>query len=67
VVFRMQDRRAVMSSLHAERAGPVRAGEILTPSGVRVLNPDHVIAELAPGARLDMQIKLELGRGYLAG
>ena len=67
VVFRMQDRREASLTLRAERAGPVRAGDILTPMGVQVVNPEHVIAQLSPGAQLDMQIKVEVGRGYMPG
>jgi DNA-directed RNA polymerase subunit alpha len=67
VVFRMQDRQEASVTLRAERAGPVRAGDILTPMGVQVVNPEHVIAHLLPRAQLDMQIKVEVGRGYAPG
>lgn len=67
VVFRMEGRRQVTLALRAEHAGPVCAGDILTPAGVHVVNPEHVIAELLPGALLDMQIKVEMGVGYVPG
>lgn len=67
VVFRLEGRREVNLALRAEHAGQVCAGDILAPVGVRVLNPEHVIAELLPGALLDMQIKVELGRGHVPG
>jgi DNA-directed RNA polymerase subunit alpha len=67
VVFRMPDRQEVTVTLHAQGAGPVFAGDILTPTGVQVLNPKHVIAQLSSGAHLDMQIKVETGRGYVPG
>lgn len=67
VVFRMQDRQEASLTLRADRAGPVRARDILTPMGVQVLNPEHVIAQLMPGAHLDMQIKVEVGRGHVPG
>lgn len=67
VVFRMQDRQEATVTLRTEQAGPVRAGDILTPMGVQVVNPAHVIAHLLPGAQLDMQIKVEVGRGYAPG
>jgi DNA-directed RNA polymerase alpha subunit len=31
------------------------------------VNPDHVIAHLAGGGKLEMQIKVESGRGYVPG
>jgi DNA-directed RNA polymerase subunit alpha len=34
---------------------------------VEVINPDHVLAHLAPGGKLDLQIKVEQGRGYVPG
>lgn len=63
VAFRMQDRLEADLTLRAEHAGPVLAGEILTPTGVQVVNPEQLIAQLSPGAQLDMQIKVEVGRG----
>lgn len=67
VVFRMEGRQEVNLALRAERAGPVCAGDILTPAGVQVVNPEHLIAELLPSAMLEMQIKVETGRGYVPG
>lgn len=68
VVFRMDGRREANLALRAHHAGPVCAGDILTPAGVRVVNPAHVIAERLPGAALlDMQIKVEIGRGHVPG
>ena len=34
---------------------------------VEIMNPEHVIAHLAQGGKLDMQIKVEKGRGYVPG
>jgi len=34
---------------------------------VEIINPDHVIAHLSQGGKLDMQIKVEKGRGYVPG
>jgi len=43
----------------------VTAADIQTTHDIEIINPDHVIAHLAPGGKLDMQIKVELGRGYV--
>ena len=67
VVFRMQGRHEVTLVLCKQGAGPVTAGDILTPQDVEVVNPAHVIAHLLPGGRLEMQIKVETGRGYVPG
>ena len=42
----------------------VTAGDIEVGHDVEVLNPDHVIAHLTKGGKLDMEIKVESGRGY---
>ncbi len=67
VVFHMQARHEATVTLQADRVGPVLAGDILTPIGVRVVNPAHTVAHLLPGARMDLQIKVEMGRGYQPG
>ena len=67
VVFQLQDRERVMVTLRTECPGAVVAGDILAPTGVRVLNPSHVLAHLAPGAQLDLQIQVETGCGYRPG
>jgi DNA-directed RNA polymerase subunit alpha len=50
-----------------EGEGPVIASDIQVPHDVEIMNPDHVIAHLAQGGKLDMQIKVEKGRGYVPG
>jgi DNA-directed RNA polymerase subunit alpha len=34
---------------------------------VEIINPEHVILNLAHGGKIDMQIKVESGRGYVPG
>ncbi len=67
VVFRLHNRDEVTLVLRKEGEGPVTAGDIQTPHDVEIINPDHVIANLAQGGKLDMQIKVEKGRGYVPG
>jgi DNA-directed RNA polymerase subunit alpha len=67
VVFRLHNRDEVTLVLRKEGEGPVTAGDIQTPHDVEIINPDHVIAHLAHGGKLDMQIKVEKGRGYVPG
>ncbi len=43
----------------------VTAADIEAGHDVEVLNPDHVIAHLTKGGHLDMEIKIEAGRGYV--
>ena len=44
--------------------GEVKAGDIITDSSVEVLNPDLHIATLAEGAHLQMEMTVNMGRGY---
>jgi DNA-directed RNA polymerase subunit alpha len=67
VVFRLHNRDEVTLVLRKEGEGPVTAGDIQTPHDVEIINPEHVIAHLSHGGKLDMQIKVEKGRGYVPG
>ena len=67
VVFRLHNRDEVTLVLRKEGEGPVSAADIQTPHDVEIVNPEHVIAHLAQGGKLDMQIKVEKGRGYVPG
>ena len=67
VVFKLHNRDEVTLVLRKEGEGPVLAGDIQTPHDVEIVNPEHVIAHLSQGGKLDMQIKVEKGRGYVPG
>ncbi|MFI0545819.1 MAG: DNA-directed RNA polymerase subunit alpha [Brachymonas sp.] len=67
IVFKLNGRDEVTLTLHKESAGVITAKDIQLPHDVEIINPDHVIATLAQGAKLDMQIKVEKGRGYVPG
>ena len=41
------------------------AADIEQTHDVEIINPDHVIAHLTAGGKLDMTIKVEKGRGYV--
>jgi len=67
VVFKLHGRDDVTLSLRKEGEGAVTAADIQVPHDVEVINPQHVIANLSQGGKLDMQIKVEKGRGYVPG
>jgi DNA-directed RNA polymerase subunit alpha len=66
VVLKMHGRDEATLNLKKSGEGVVTAGDIEQMHDVEIVNPDHVIAHLAAGGKLDMQIKVEQGRGYLA-
>ncbi len=68
VVMRLHNRGESMLTLSKKGDGTetvVTAADIQTGHDIEIINPDHVIAHLAPGGKLDMQIKVEAGRGYV--
>jgi len=67
VVFKLHNRDEVTLSLRKDGAGPVTAADIQTPHDVEIINPEHVIVNLSHGGKIDMQIKVESGRGYVPG
>lgn len=56
------------TTLHLKKsgAGVVTAADIETNAETEVINPSHVIAHLTAGGKLDMEIKVEQGRGYVS-
>jgi DNA-directed RNA polymerase subunit alpha len=67
VVFKLHGREEVTLSLRKDVPGVVTAADIQAPHDVEIVNPEHLIATLSTGGKLDMQIKVERGRGYVPG
>ena len=67
VVFKLHNRDEVTLSLRKDSEGPVTAADIQLPHDVEIINPEHVICTLSQGGKIDMQIKVEKGIGYVPG
>jgi DNA-directed RNA polymerase subunit alpha len=65
IVLKLHNREETLLNLKKQGEGPVTAGDIEPSHDVEIINPGHVIAHLAPGGKLEMQIKVEQGRGYV--
>lgn len=65
LLVKMHEDEPVTVRLVAEGEGEVTAGDIQVPSSVEILNPDLHIATLAKDGRLEMEITLAKGRGYV--
>ncbi len=68
VVLKMHNRVEATLTLSKKGSGTdtkVTAADIETTHDIEIVNPDHVIAHVAAGGKLDMQIKIENGRGYV--
>jgi DNA-directed RNA polymerase subunit alpha len=65
IVLKLHNREEAVLNLRKQGESVVTAGDIETTHDVEIINPSHVIAHLAAGGKLDMQIKVEQGRGYI--
>ncbi len=65
IVMKLHGRAEVSLKLKKDKAGPVTAADIEQTHDVEIINPDHLIAHLSPGGKLEMQVKVEKGRGYV--
>ncbi|MFH1043691.1 MAG: DNA-directed RNA polymerase subunit alpha [Pseudomonadota bacterium] len=67
VVLKVHNRTEVLLTLKKKGEGAVTAADIEVSHDVEIINPEQVIAHLSPGGKLEMQIKVERGRGYEPG
>ena len=52
--------------LSSDKSGPVYAGEMQLPAGVEISNKDLLICTLSEGGKIDMQLNVESGKGYVS-
>jgi DNA-directed RNA polymerase subunit alpha len=64
VVLKLHNRDHVMLRLAKSGEGVVTAADIEPNHDVEIINPDHLIAHLTAGGKIEMEIKVEKGRGY---
>lgn len=64
VRFSYDGNEPVNATLSIDRVGEVKAGDIKTPSNVKVANPELVLANLAEGSKLEAELVIETGVGY---
>ena len=65
VVFKNHTEEEQILKLHADTEGVVTASQFEGNPNVEVVNPDQVIATLAKGGKLDMEVIVANGRGYV--
>lgn len=64
IVFKMYGSKSEILRLKASGKKTVTAGDITPNINVEVLNPEHKIATLSNGGKLDIEIMVEQGTGY---
>jgi DNA-directed RNA polymerase subunit alpha len=65
VVLRITDDKSKTLKIDIKGAKELTAGDIIHDSGVEIVNPDHHIATLSDEARVYMEMKARVGRGYV--
>ncbi|MGU9952151.1 MAG: DNA-directed RNA polymerase subunit alpha [Gammaproteobacteria bacterium WSBS_2016_MAG_OTU1] len=64
IVFKLNDSTREVVRVVKEGPCTVVAGDLQMSQNVEVINPDYVLATLAKGGKLDMEIVVESGVGY---
>jgi DNA-directed RNA polymerase subunit alpha len=64
IALKLHNRSEATLYLSKKGEGVVTAADIETGHDAEIVNPDHVIAHITKGGKLDMEIKIEQGRGY---
>ena len=65
VVFKNYSKETKVVHINANKEGEITAADIVHDADIEVINPDKVIAHLAKGAELNMDITITNGRGYV--
>ena len=64
IALRIHDASEATITLNKDAEGPITAGDFEVGHNVEIVNPDHVIAHLNKGGKLNIEAKVEMGRGY---
>ena len=64
VALKLNSKTETILTLSKSGEGVVTAADFDTGHDAEIVNPDHVIAHLTKGGKLDLQVKVEMGRGY---
>ncbi len=65
VVFKNYSNETKVVHLNVEKEGEITAGDITHDADIEIINKDKVLAHLSEGAKLDMDITITNGRGYV--
>ncbi|MBP5430409.1 MAG: DNA-directed RNA polymerase subunit alpha [Elusimicrobiaceae bacterium] len=64
---KMEGKNREYLQLHASKPGVVTAADIEEVDGVEIINKDLVLATLEAGGKLEMEIEVSRGKGYMPG
>ena len=64
VALKLHSKSETILTLSKSEEGVVTAGDFETGHDAEIINPDHVIAHLTKGGKLNLEVRVEMGRGY---
>mgnify|MGYP003343569831 FL=1 len=64
VALKLNSKTEAVLTLNKSAEGVVTAGDFETGHDAEIYNPNHVIAHLTKGGKLNLEVKVEMGRGY---
>ena len=64
VALKLNSKSEAILTLNKSTEGVVTAGDFQTGHDAEIANPNHVIAHLTKGGKLNLEVKVEMGRGY---
>ena len=64
---KMEGKNREYLQLHASKPGVVTAADIEEVDGVEIINKDLVLATLEAGGKLEIEIEISRGKGYMPG
>ena len=65
VVLKNHSQEVKTIRLSSDKEGVVTAGDIEKDAEIEVINPDHVICTLVKGGKIDMEMTVNNGKGYV--
>ena len=64
VALKLNNKSETILTLNKATEGVVTAADFETGHDAEIFNPNHVIAHLTKGGKLNLEVKVEMGRGY---
>jgi len=65
VVVKNHSQEVKTIRLSSDKEGVVTAGDIEKDADIEIMNPDHVICTLVKGGKIDMEMTVNNGKGYV--
>lgn len=66
IVLKSYTHQPQIGRLTANGPGTVTAGQFIIPSEIEIVDPNQYVATLADGSKLEMEFRVETGKGYRA-